>query len=102
MWDVRGFSVLKRFLESEISHKQALLLIAFYETVKCRALVGRHGAKAFKDASSVLTKEHMKFDFTTYPHMHEVFVTLPREIQDILRPYVLDRVPKKTGHDDDK
>jgi hypothetical protein len=52
---------------------------------------------AFIDAAGAIPND-MVFDFTTYPHMKEVFDTLPREIQDALRPFVREILATKDAH----
>jgi hypothetical protein len=99
VWDLRTLLKVERFLKSELTHKQALLLLGIYETGICRALVREHGVRAFKDAASVPQKVQMKFDLNKHPHLQEAFETLPREIQDIVRPSVIKRVPNNAQDD---
>jgi hypothetical protein len=90
VWDARAWTAVARFLQQEITPRQALLLIAVYETIVCRALVEKHGAQAFTDESHAVPKNYLKFDLSTYPHSKEAFDGLPAEIQAIIRPYMAD------------
>jgi hypothetical protein len=86
--DVKKLLKLKRFLEAEITYKQAFLLHVLYETVLCRALVKKHGVKAFEDVSRAVSQEQVRCDFRVYPHLQEEYDTLPGEIKNVLEPYI--------------
>jgi WD40 repeat protein len=100
IFDVKRDRALTSFLKSGLTHKQALLLVALYETVLCRSLVFMHfGLRAVEDTAPVVPIELMKFDLTTYPTLKEAFDTLPPEIQTILRPYVIEIKNTPSGDD---
>jgi hypothetical protein len=100
IFDVSRFFKLKVFLTSQLTHKQALLLLGIYETIVCRALVKRSAERSFNDARNVLVPEHVKFDFNRYPSMKEAYDTLPQEIQTIVRPYLVEIPPSRVPQND--
>jgi WD40 repeat protein len=99
IWDLRRHTLLIRLLQSQLTHKQAFLLMALYETIVCRALIRECGSKAFNDDEQVISYEKVRFDFNKFPLMEQTFKTLPAEVQDILRPYVLENHPKSSDDD---
>jgi WD40 repeat protein len=100
IWDVGRLKGLKHFLEDELTHQQAFLLVALYETVLCRAHVERHKMKAFNDGATHVKKDTIRLDLNNHPYLKEAFETVPHEIQDILRPFVVEGAPIASDNDD--
>jgi WD40 repeat protein len=87
IYNLRRLRELQRFLESEVTHKQALILVGIYETIMCRAQVKKRGADAFENARAV-PYDQVKFDFNTYPYLQDEYDRFPDEIKTVLDPYV--------------
>ena len=96
IWDLTQFNEIYNFLTKRITFYQAFILNAIYEEVICRALVKKHGERAFVENNTteelgetpILTSEEIRFDFNKYSHLEEHYTEMPEEIQDILDPYV--------------
>jgi hypothetical protein len=87
-------SKIQRFLVRKINERQALVLIGIYEVVIRGALSQREDS----EVSSDINVEGLRFDFNRHSHLYEAFKTVPREIQDIFRPYVI--APTNSSQDD--
>jgi WD40 repeat protein len=100
MWSMNRIIGGLQAFRSKLTHRHAFLLVAIYEAVICRALVKKHGIRAFENPVYALSHDQVKFDFNTCSHLQEAFNTLPPEIQESIRPFVVEVSRQNSLHDD--
>ncbi len=89
IFDLKEFLEIHSFLENTILLDQALLLYCIFEVVRARALLEKHGSeRVFEEDAQKLSKEKLVFHLDKYPHLREVYASLPGSITVFLDGYV--------------
>jgi WD40 repeat protein len=79
IWDIAKLFELISWLDRECTLEQAMLLHCINETRIVHALLRMQKNTAF-----------LRFDFNTCPHLQMLFDSMPREVQDIVEPFVIE------------
>ncbi len=83
---------LLQFLHERITVKQAFVLCRVYEHTLLRGMIAlkeTNEEKVVTEDGVVLSRDAMKFDFNTCPHLQKVYDSLPDEIKAMFDAHVI-------------